>query len=333
MANVMAAVRFITALIILLIAALVVSTIITTSQKPIQNTSNLNSTTIPATTYTTSTLTSTPSTTSTSPPAPNTTSIYPNSTNASNSAFPYRFGWVVLSGAVNQIIGLNATLAKWAFDNPNTIIIGAVPKGWVSKRAADFHNYSALNASIASLSPSEYYGIILDQENWSFTPLHEQLNTTYYTMLSYRIAKPHGLVLISTPALDLAKAYGYRSNLSGVFERLGIAYNSSMYSQIYELQAQSLERNTSTFASFSHDEYLQAKSANPDIKFFIGISTNPNSENITGEELYAAINSTENFSDGYWLNVPNQSAYCPGCGKAKPEVAVQLLQILYRKAE
>ena len=67
MANVMAAVRFITALIILLIAALGVATIITTSQKPSQNTSNLNSTTIPATTYTTSTLTSTPSTTSTAP--------------------------------------------------------------------------------------------------------------------------------------------------------------------------------------------------------------------------------------------------------------------------
>ena len=77
MANVMAAVRFITALIILLIAALVVSTIITTSQKPIQNTSNLNSTTIPATTYTTSTSVSTPSTTSTAPSVPNTTSIYP----------------------------------------------------------------------------------------------------------------------------------------------------------------------------------------------------------------------------------------------------------------
>ena len=248
MASAIASIRFIAALIILLIAALVVSTIITTGQKPIPNTTSPNSTTILATTYATSTLTSTPSTTSTAPPAPNTTSIYPNSTNASNSTFPYRFGWIISSGSLNRLIALNATLARWAFDNPNTIIMGTVPSGWTSRRAADFHNYSALNDSIASLSPSEYYGIILDQENWSFTPLHEQLNTTYYTMLSYRIAKPHGLVLISTPAIDLAKAYGYRSNLSGVFERLGIAYNSSMYSQIYELQAQSLERNTSTFS-------------------------------------------------------------------------------------
>ena len=289
----MAAVRFIAALIILLIAALVVSTIITTSQKPIQNTTSPNSTTIPATTYTTSTLTSTPSTTSTSPPAPNTTSIYPNSTNASNSTFPYRFGWIISSGSLNRLIALNATLARWAFDNPNTIIMGTVPSGWTSRRAADFHNYSALNDSIASLSPSEYYGIILDQENWSFTPLYEQRNAIYYTMLASNLAKEHGLILISTPAGDLVKAYGYYSNFSEEFERMGIAYNSSKYSQIYEAQAQSMERGLSGFDSFSYTEYLQAKAANPNIKFFIGLSTNPNSENITGEELYAAINSTE----------------------------------------
>lgn len=271
-------------------------------------------------------------TVSTIPPNSTTTSIAPNTTNATASAFPYSFGWIIESSSLNKIISINATLAKWAFDNPNTMIIGAVPNGWTSKRVADFHNFSALNRSIASLNPSEYYGILLDQENWSFTPLYEQLNTTYYTMLSYSLAGSHGLVLISTPALDLAKAYGYRSNFSGEFERLGIAYNSSRYSQIYELQAQSLESNTSKFASFSHEEYLQAKSANPGIRFFIGISTNPNAENITGSELYAAISSTENFSSGYWLNVPNQSAYCPRCGEAKPEVAVQFLQILYRKA-
>ena len=84
--------------------------------------------------------------------------------------------------------------------------MGTVPSGWTSRRVAGFRNYSALSKSVNSLNSSEYYGILLDQENWSFTPLHEQLNTTYYTMLSYRIAKPHGLVLISTPALDLAKA-------------------------------------------------------------------------------------------------------------------------------
>ena len=333
MANVMAAVRFITALIILLIAALVVSTIITTSQKQIRNTSGRNSTTVPATTFTISASASTSPTTSTAPPAPDTTSIYPNATNASNSTFPYRFRWIISSSAVNKILAINATIAKWAFDNQNTIIIGAVPNGWTSKRVADFRNFSALNESINSLNPSEYYGILLDQENWSFTPLYEQRNAIYYTMLASNLAKEHGLILISTPAGDLVNAYGYYSNFSEEFERMGIAYNSSKYSQIYEAQAQSMERGLSGFDSFSYTEYLQAKAANPNIKFFIGLSTNPNSENITGEELYAAINSTENFSDGYWLNVPNQSAYCPGCGKAKPEVAVQLLQILYRKAE
>jgi hypothetical protein len=274
----------------------------------------------------------TATTVSTMPPNSTTTSIAPNAINTTAGAFPYSFGWVIESSSLNKIISINATLAKWAFDNPNTMVLGPVPKGWASKSVAVFHNYSALNRSITSLNPNEYYGILLDQENWSFTPLSEQLNTTYYTMLSYRLAEPHGFVLISTPAIDLAKAYGYSSNFSGEFDRLGIAYNSSRYSQIYELQAQSLERNTSKFASFSHEEYLQAKSANPGIRFFIGISTNPNAENITGSELYAAISSTENFSSGYWLNVPNQSAYCPRCGEAKPEVAVQFLQILYRKA-
>ena len=328
----MAAARFIAALITLLIAALVVSTIITTGQKPIQNTTSPNSTTVPATTFTTSASASTPPTASTAPPAPNTTSIYPNATNASNSTFPYRFGWIISSSAVNKILAINATIAKWAFDNQNTIIIGAVPNGWTSKRVADFRNFSALNESINSLNPSEYYGVLLDQENWSFTPLYEQRNAIYYTMLASDLAKEHGLILISTPAGDLVKAYGYYSNFSEEFERMGIAYNSSKYSQIYEAQAQSMERGLSGFDSFSYIESLQAKSANPDIKFFIGLSTNPNAQNITGAELYAAINSTKNFSSGYWLNVPNQSASCEKCGLAKPQVAVQLLQLLYQRS-
>jgi hypothetical protein len=313
----MAVIRFVAVLIILFIIMLVVLKTNFTSQSGNPN----NTTPYPATQ---------PTTISTMPPSSTTISI---NSSAPNNAFPYPFRWVISSGAVNKIIAQNATLARWAFDNPNTLIIGNPPAGWTSRRVADFHNYSALNRSISSLSSNVYYGIILDQENWSFTPLYEQLNTTYYTMLSSRLAEPQGLVLISTPALDLAKAYGYRSNFSGVFQRLGIAYNTSMYSQVYELQAQSLESNTSKFASFSHEEYLQAKAGNPNAIFFIGISTNPNSENITGGELYAAINATDNFSGGYWLNVPNESIYCPGCGEAKPEVAVQLLQILYRKAE
>ena len=261
-----------------------------------------------------------------------TTTVIPIPSNGTNQSV--RIRWMIESSSLNALINLNATLAKAAFDNPGTFVLdGNPPLGWTSKRMKTVHSYDQLLLFLNSSGSAEYNGVMLDQENWSFTPSYEQHNSVYYTMLSENLSHSKGMVFAASPAIDLMNSLGYHSNQPVMFEQLGIAGNTSKYADIYELQAQRMGQNSSEFYNFSIFEYNHVKRSNPHALFFIGLSTNiAGGENITANALYNDVNSTRGFAAGYWLNVPNTSAYCPTCGKSRPEVAMELLRMLYGKS-
>jgi hypothetical protein len=98
---------------------------------------------------------------------------------------------------------------------------------------------------------------------------------------------------------------------------------------VIELQAQSLERSTDTYAAFVHAATSQGRAANASVNVLAGLSTNPPGVPVQGRRLTAAILATRAAVDGYWLNIPGRGARCPTCNPPRPQVALEVLQALH----
>ena len=50
---------------------------------------------------------------------------------------------------------------------------------------------------------------------------------------------------------------------------------------------------------------------------------------VTAAQLTDAVTATRSVVDGFWMNVPGQSAECPTCTQPLPGLAVTVLRALY----
>ena len=170
--------------------------------------------------------------------------------------------------------------------------------------------------------PAGTRALLYDPEAWAFTPRAEQLDPAAATRRARDTAHAHGLALIVAPALNLATV---RPDPAGgprwrQFLRLGLAGSVAKVSDVLELQAQSLERDTRTYATFVREAAAQARAANPRVAILAGLSTNPPGAEVTSEQLAAAIRVTRGIVDGYWLNIPGRGPRCPTCNSPRPDV-------------
>jgi hypothetical protein len=219
------------------------------------------------------------------------------------------------------------------FDNTHTYVIGKGPDGWHSVSTRSFTSYAALKAAFAANSiPSSVQAIIYDDEAWQFTPVAEQQHFALYVKEAADLVHSHHMQLIATPATDLVSvlAPGVQKNKYKRFLSLNIIKDAAQYADVVEVQAQGSESSTSTYAQFVNAAAAQAKNANPGVVVLAGLSTNPDGQKVTGQQLYAAFQATSSDVSGYWLNIPgNQGGYCPRCGTPQPQVAIDFLQKLY----
>jgi hypothetical protein len=176
--------------------------------------------------------------------------------------------------------------------------------------------------------PAATYGVLYDPETWSFTPAAEQRDPVRAAAQAAAVAHAHGLRFIVTPALNLVTVL----NPAGQeprwrqFLRLDLVGRLALVADVVELQAQSLERDTGTYAAFVQAATAQAASANPRISVLAGLSTNPPGAPVDSRNLTDAIQATRSVVGGYWLNIPGQGPRCPTCNPPRPDIAVQTLQ-------
>jgi len=109
---------------------------------------------------------------------------------------------------------------------------------------------------------------------------------------------------------------------------LGIIGEAAAEADVVEIQAQGSKSDATKYSQFVTAGVAQAKSANPQIVVFAGLSTNPNGQHVTGNQLYSAYQATKNSVSGYWLNIPGEGDYCPNCGMAQPNVAIDFLNLI-----
>jgi len=238
--------------------------------------------------------------------------------------------WMLTRAALAQLVSEPAVQAGLARAQVYEILqpgqqplsaAGAVP-------VVTFSAVAALRQAVTGQQlPDGTRALLYDPEAWSFTPQAEQLAPAQAARRALSLARAHGLRLIVAPALNLTTV---RPGLSGPrwrqFLDLGLAGQLAKVADVIELQAQSLERSTRTYAAFVRAAAAQARQANPAVQVLAGLSTNPPGAVVSSRQLIAAIRATRGLVDGYWLNIPGQGARCPTCNAPRPDIGRDVLR-------
>jgi hypothetical protein len=259
----------------------------------------------------------------------------PISSAVKNASPQVKLGWIIDAHAITLLKGVGASqkLIDEAFNDDRTYVSGST-----SAIAADdvpdavptvtYESYQAIKTAFADKKlPGDYKALLYDNEHWKFTPPAEQDNPAHYEELVSQLAHKHGMIFVATPAVDLVYATGKLVNNSAYDTYLSrdIAGKAAKYADVLDIQAQGSEANLHLFTSFADAAIKQARKANPHIVLIVGLTTNA----VTRQQLYSAYLSMAGKANGYWLNIPGKSSYCPSCGAPRPATAYYLLQKIY----
>ena len=252
-------------------------------------------------------------------------------------AVPKGITWMINAAALTSLQnagdGWTQADSQSFFDTPTTYVLGTtMPTGWQSISTRVFPSYATLQSAFAAGSiPSSVQAIVYDNEAWSFTPAVEQHHFALYVQKAADLVHRHHMRLIATPATDLVRVLdpNGQGSVYNRFLSLNILHAAAQVADVVEIQAQGSEANLSTYSSFVHAASIQAKTANPRVVVLAGLSTNPDGQKVTGQQLYAAFQATFSEVSGYWLNIPgNAGGQCPKCGTPQPQVAIAFLRML-----
>jgi hypothetical protein len=207
----------------------------------------------------------------------------------------------------------------------------SLPPSWNAVAVMVFPSYSSIKRAFDTGSVgSDVRAILYDNEAWQFTPDEEQRDFATYNEQAAALVHRHGLIFISTPAIDLVRVLA--PNSSGrrydTFLQLGVIGAAARYADVVDIQAQGSEMGVNRYASFVREASAQARAANPNVEVLAGISTNPSGQRVNADVILRAIDATRDVVDGYWFNVPQPSVYCPNCNDFRPDMAVEVLRRL-----
>ena len=170
--------------------------------------------------------------------------------------------------------------------------------------------------------------VLYDPEAWAFTPAAEQRNPAQAARRALHLAHAHGLRLIVAPALNLTTVRPASGPRWQQFLDLGLAGAMAKVADVIELQAQSLERDTSSYAAFVRAAARQARAANPQVTVLAGLSTNPPGTAVTSQQLTAVIRATSGWSAGTGSTSPAVAHAAPPVTPLAPTSPSRLLRDL-----
>ena len=248
------------------------------------------------------------------------------------------FHWL-FAGKAAAALALNAD-ASGLLDGTEPFVFSGLtfkdlPPGWKAIPIGAFKSLGDVRNALADNTlASQVRGIMYDYEKWRFTPEEEQKNPARYVKQAADIVHAYGLLFFTAPAVDLAPVQAPnsdRKHQDETYLRVGIAADAARYADVFVIQSQRFELDTTLYARFVKEAAAQARQANPKIIVLAGVSTQPSGQHVTANDILQAIDATRNFVDGYWLNIPGPSEYSPRVTEFRPDIAVDVLRGLARQ--
>jgi hypothetical protein len=176
--------------------------------------------------------------------------------------------------------------------------------------------------------------VLFDDEHSKRTPRGQQLNPASYYQRAARIAHEHGLLLIAAPAPSVILARAPKASANAQYSRFlsrRIAAGAARYADVYDIQAQGLEAQRSSYTSFVQSVAFQASEAHPNVELMAGISTDPSGPKRPLGVLLGAVGGSGPAVSGYALSDPAGSSACSACVGPHDRAAVALLRGLRKQ--
>jgi hypothetical protein len=244
--------------------------------------------------------------------------------------------WIVNAGSLQHSqADFPLDLQKKYFDSGCTfLVIGDNPsedyRDWKVVKTRTATSLATVEAAAADPATT---AVLYDPEGWDMTPPEEQRDPAGAACRAASFVHAHNKILIVTPAINLIRIIepGAKGDRFEAFAGTKLAGEISRCADVYEIQAQGTEMDKGAYRSFVEAEARQARAANPHVVVLAGMSTNPMGQQVSGKEVFDAVQSVRNVVDGFWLNIPGGGKFCPSCGAPQPKVAVDMLQRLDSK--
>ncbi|MDA8343908.1 MAG: hypothetical protein M0Z66_00345 [Thermaerobacter sp.] len=244
--------------------------------------------------------------------------------------------WMISSTSLDRLAsqpGARTLVHRFFGSAQHSILVdgpGASMAPLSATRSVSFASYGALRSHLENRSAAKRsHVVVLDLESWPQTPRQEQRRPALYYRMAGGLARRRGLTLIATPSPNLLpSAPGQSEPIYVRYLDSGLIGQIAAYADVFEVQAQGLERSTALYAQFVAAAADQARDANPHVAVIAGLSTNPGGRAVAAAQLYRDVVAAQPYVDGFWLNIPKRGKACPRCGVPRPKAAVELLRHL-----
>ncbi|MGH2590102.1 MAG: hypothetical protein ACRDGW_04820 [Actinomycetota bacterium] len=187
--------------------------------------------------------------------------------------------WITAAGTIGAIASVDAAVAGRIFGSSDAIALGGWPgartgRAWASsERFADDVRAGTISDDVTV--------VMYNPESWDATPLPERLDPTRSIERFCALARANGYSAVVTPHPNLVcVARSPHEPLPGetresAYLRSGIIEASVANADVYETQAQRLQRDPAAYRAFVRDTVLRARGVNRDVQVISGLSTHP----------------------------------------------------------
>jgi hypothetical protein len=214
--------------------------------------------------------------------------------------------WMTAAGSIGAIAALDGGLAKRVFGSVDAIALGGWP-GATSGRA--WASYERFASDVRSGAIADDVTVVMyDPEAWEKTPLDERLEPLRYIESFCALARAQGYAVAVTPHPNLVSVPGSAhlprngEAREDAYLRSGIVEVSAANADVYETQAQRLQREPAAYRAFVLQTANRARAANGSVRVLSGLSTHPGYP-ATSDMLDTAWRSVDDVVDGHYLSL------------------------------
>jgi endoglucanase len=224
--------------------------------------------------------------------------------------------WMVSGAGAQGLLSASPGAARLLFNTPVTYVTGtgaadtaqlglqnAVP-------TATFTNEASLAAAITTNQMRPGTVAVQYAPSSPITPRNQLTDPSNAFLQAALVAHAHGLLLIGAPSLNVVRATA--SHLKTIkrtskFLQRRIAAAAARYSDVYVIQAQSLERTPSRFSAFVRQAAAQAVNAHGSVEILTEIRSGAGTTAPTAPMLERDLNGAGSAVAGYELIDPSSA--------------------------
>jgi endoglucanase len=228
--------------------------------------------------------------------------------------------WIVSGSGAQRLLAASAGAAQLLFNTPNAYVTGtsaadtsqlglqnAVP-------TATFTNEASLAAAINTNTLPPGTVAVQYAPSSPVTPRNQLTDPTNAFMQAGLVAHAHGLLLIGAPSLNVVNATAPHLKAikrTSKFLQGRIAAAAARYSDVYVIQAQTLERTPSRFSAFVRQTAAQAVNAHASVEILTEIRSGAGAHGPTTPMLERDLSGAGSAVSGYELIDPSAADLTP----------------------